>query len=246
MRAKWVRSCCWLVGLSLLVGCSPVERKVPELTVSADRYNLLWEATLDVLEDYFPILVSRQDEGVIISDYKVGGSLLEPWDQEARQPYYRLEETLHVVRRRAVAHLEKTDGDYRLRLRVIKERQAYRPPEAAFSSSYDLYDLTLSERREMLEEAPAESTPVRPFGRSPAGDQTTERQDRALASRRGRGVESPSGPRPLSAEEASLTWYPLEDDSDLAREMVLAIARRLAVAGKLPQPTDRTEKPPAR
>ena len=226
MRSEGMKAFCVLVALAL-VGCAPVERAVPELSVSETRYDALWEATAGVVEDYFPVLVKRRSEGLIISDYRVGGSLLEPWDVDARQPYHGLEETLHVVRRRAVARLEKTDGEYVLRLQVIKERQAYQPPDLAFTSSYDLYDLTLSERRDMLEEAPADTTPTRPFGRSPAGDLATERQDRAMYQRRGRGVEGLPGPRPLSPQEASLTWYRLEDDTDLAREMVLAIADRL-------------------
>jgi len=226
MRPKRWRTC-WLLAGLLAVGCAPLETKVPELSVSEDRYDALWEATAEVMEQHFPILVRRQSEGLIISDYKVGGSLLDPWDQDARQPYHRLEETLHVVRRRAVARLEKTDGEWVLRLQVIKERQAYRPPDAAFTSSYDLYDLTLSERREMLEEAPAETAGVRPFRRSPAGDVVTERQDQAVEHRRGPAAETVAAPRPLPPEEASLTWCRLEDDADLAREMVLAIHRRL-------------------
>jgi len=226
-RFAWV---CWAALGLLVMGCAPVQRRVPELTVSEDRYDALWEATAEVMREYFPILVSRRSEGVIISDYKVGGSLLELWDQDARQPYYRLEETLHVVRRRAVARLEKTDGEYVLHLQVSKERQAYRPPDAAFTSAYDLFDLTASERRDMLEEAPRGPAPVRPFRRSPAGDVVTERQDQALEHRRGPATDTLPGPRPLSPKEASLTWYRLEDDNDLAEEMVLAIVRRLGAS----------------
>lgn len=230
MRSRWSRAL-WLLPAAVLLGCAPVQVKVPELAVSEDRYDALYQATLQVVRDSFPILVSRRSEGLIVSDYKVGGSLLEPWDQDARQPYYRLEETLHVVRRRAVARLEKADGEYLLRLQVIKERQAYRPPDAAFTFAYGLHDLTYSERRDLLEATPEGPAPVRPFGRSPAGDAVTERQDRSLAFRRGLAVRGPSSPRPLSAREASLTWTRLEDDDDLAREMVLAIARRLSAGG---------------
>ena len=232
MRAEGFKASCVLVAL-VVVGCAPVQSTVPELTVGESRYGALWAATAEVMEDYFPILVKRRSEGLIISDYKLGGSLLDPWNQDARQPYYRLEETFHVVRRRAVARLEQAEGEYVLRLQVIKERQAYRPPDLAFTSSYDLYDLTLSERRDLLEEAPPETTPTRPFGRSPAGDLATRRQDQATYRRRGQGVEGVPGPRPLPAREASLTWYRLGDDADLAREMVLAISDRLQA---IPEP----------
>ena len=218
---------CWLLAGLLAAGCMPVESRVPELTVSSDRSDALWQATAEVVGEYFPILVRRRDEGLIISDYKVGGSILEFWDQDARQPYYRLEETLQVVRRRAIARLEQTEAGYALRLQVIKERQAYRPPDAAYTSSYDLYDFTISERRDMVLEAPVDTSPVRPFRQSPAGDLVTERQDQALEYRRGPTTETVPGPRPLSPKEASLTWYRLEDDTDLAQEMTLAIHRRL-------------------
>jgi len=224
----------WFLPLLLLAGCTTVQTQVPELSVSEDRYDALWDATNAVVADYFPILTARRSDGIVVSDYKVGGSLLEPWDQDARQPYYRLEETLHVVRRRAIARVERKDGDYVLRLQVIKERQAYQPPDLAFTSSYSLFDTTVSDRRDVAEAAPAGPAPLRPFGRSPAGDKVTETQEAALQRRQGPAVEATvPGFRPLTPAEASLTWYRLEDDGDLAKEMVLAIARRLetAVAG---------------
>ncbi|MCK4299834.1 MAG: hypothetical protein KAX80_09890, partial [Planctomycetes bacterium] len=60
-----------------------------------------------------------------------------------------------------------------------------------------------------------------------AGDLVTERQDQAVEHRRGPTTETVPAPRPVPPEKASLTWYRLEDDADLAREMVLAIHRRL-------------------
>ena len=223
----------WFLPFLLLAGCTTVQTPVPELSVSQDRYDALWDATNAVVADYFPVLTARRSEGIVISDYKVGGSLLEPWDQDARQPYYRLEETLHVVRRRAIARLEKTDGEYVLRLQVIKERQAYHPPDIAFTPSYSLFDTTVSDRRDVAETAPAGPAPLRPFGRSPAGDKVSEPQEAALQGRQGPAVDRIPGYRPLTPAEASLTWYRLEDDGDLAKEMVLKIARRLetAVAG---------------
>jgi hypothetical protein len=229
MKHRWL-GLGWFLPCLLLVGCTPVQTQVPELSVSEDRYDALWDATDAVVAEYFPILTARRSEGVIISDYKVGGSLLEPWDQDARQPYYGLEETLHVVRRRAIAQVEKKDGECVLRLQVIKERQAYRPPDAAFISSYDLYDQTASARRGALEYAPPGASPIRPFGRSPAGDKVSGTQGAALERRQGPAVETVPGYQPLTPAEASLTWYRLEDDSDLAKEMVLKIARRLQQA----------------
>jgi hypothetical protein len=220
----------WFVPFLLLAGCTTVQTQVPELSVTEERYDTLWDATNAVVADYFPILTARRSDGVIISDYKVGGSLLEPWDQDARQPYYRLEETLHVVRRRAIVRVEKADGEYVLRLQVIKERQAYQPPDAAFTPSYSIFDPTVSGRRDIAESAPRGQALLRPFGRSPAGDKVTETQEAALAHRQGPAVEPIPGYRPLTPAEANLTWYRLEDDGDLAKEMVLKIARRLQQA----------------
>jgi hypothetical protein len=218
----------WFLPCLLLVGCTPVQTQVPALSVNEDRYDALWDATNAVVADYFPLLTARTSEGLIVSDYKVGGSLLDPWDQDARQAYYRLEETMHVVRRRAIAQLERKDGECVLRLQVIKERQAYQPPDAAFSQSYSIFDPTVSDRRDIAEAAPRGRGPLRPFGRSPAGDKVTGTQEELLAYRQGPAVETAvPGFRPLTPAEASLTWYRLEDDGDLAKEMVLKIARRL-------------------
>jgi hypothetical protein len=220
----------WFFPCLLLVGCTPVQTQVPALSVSEDRYDALWDATNTVVADYFPILTARRSEGLIVSDYRVGGSLLDPWNQDARQPYYRLEETLHVVRRRAIAQVERKDGECVLRLQVIKERQAYQPPDAAFTQSYSIFDPTVSDRRDIAEAAPPGQAPLRPFGRSPAGDKVTETQQAALAYRQGPAVEPIPGYRPLTPAEANLTWYRLEDDDDLAKEMVLKIAERMQKA----------------
>jgi hypothetical protein len=134
---------------------------------------------------------------------------------------------MHVIRRRAVAHLAEQDGRYALHVEIMKERQAYAGPDQAFITPYDLHDPTISERRAVPEEAPAGEMAVRPFGQSPAGDRITQRQEEALAHRRGPAMLTVQPPRPLSAHAASLTWYRLEDDTDLAREIVLAVQGRL-------------------
>jgi len=216
-----------LLGSAFALGCQAIRSTVPAVSVGPGRYDALWRATVEVMKDHFPLVVTRKSEGVIISDYQVGGSLLEPWAMEARQPYYQLEETLHVIRRRGVARLVKEDSGYTLHVEVIKERQAYAGPDHAFITPYDLHDLTFSEREQVVERAPAREMHVRPFGQSPAGDTITGRQQEALAQRRGRAVLTVEPPRPLSAREASLTWYRLEDDADLAREIVAAVERRL-------------------
>ncbi len=70
------------------------------LFVSTQNEDLLWERTVEALEDFqFPIRKENRLARVIETDYKVGASVFEPWHGDSVGLANRLESTLQSVRR---------------------------------------------------------------------------------------------------------------------------------------------------
>lgn len=126
----------------LVSGCVQPPAPPKELPPVASRdYDLVWEATLKVVEKHFELWVKRKEEGYIISTYKRGEPLPDEYARDAQTGYHAAEELLHIVRRRLTARiLEDYPGVYRLHLEIIRERQGYVPPRRDYSSSYSLYE----------------------------------------------------------------------------------------------------------
>lgn len=135
-----------VAGIILLVclvpGCVQPPAPPKELPPVASRdYDLVWEATVKVVEKHFELWVKRKEEGYIISTYKRGEPLPGEYAGDAQTGYHAAEELLHIVRRRLTARiLEDYPGVYRLHIEIIRERQGYVPPRRDYSSSYSLYE----------------------------------------------------------------------------------------------------------
>jgi hypothetical protein len=121
----------WLVCLGLLVcslaGCAtarPVARSNP-VFVRANNPDMVWDTTVDVVHDYFAIARENRtlgsQPGVIETEYKVGASVLEPWQQDSQGLENRLESTLQSIRRRAVVNVTPAEGGYYIAVEVVKE-----------------------------------------------------------------------------------------------------------------------------
>ena len=73
------------------------------LFVSTQNEDLLWERTVEALEDFrFPIQRENRFAREITTDYKVGASVFEPWHGDSVGLANRLESTLQSVRRYVV------------------------------------------------------------------------------------------------------------------------------------------------
>ncbi|KPL03151.1 MAG: hypothetical protein AMK75_01850 [Planctomycetes bacterium SM23_65] len=140
-----------ILVLWLVSGCAQPPAPPQELPPVASRdYDLLWQATLNVVEEHFELWVKRKEDGYIISTYKRGEPLPDEYARDAQTGYHAAEEFLHIVRRRLTGRvLEDYPGVYRLHLEIIRERQGYLPPSREYSSSYSLYE----PRKSMLNEA---------------------------------------------------------------------------------------------
>ncbi|HUW55673.1 MAG TPA: hypothetical protein VMZ92_03495 [Planctomycetota bacterium] len=131
-----------ILVLCVALGCATPPAPPKELPAAASRdYDLVWDATVTVLEKHFELWVQDKEKGYIVSTYKRAEPLPDEYARDAQTGYDALEEFLHIVRRRATARvLEDHPGVYGVHLEIIRERQGYVPPKRDYSSSYSLYD----------------------------------------------------------------------------------------------------------
>jgi hypothetical protein len=127
------------------VGCSGIHRQTaaagiqnPLFVPPIDR-ELLWNTTVDVVDDYFRI--EREDrvrmiggvltEGRIETFPTTGATLLEPWRRDSTPGYEKLHATLQSIRRRATVRIIPTEGGSLLDVVVQKELEDLDKPEHA-------------------------------------------------------------------------------------------------------------------
>ena len=144
-----VSLCCAVVIAALTSGCSnPFRRQTalngpgaiqnPLFIPPVDR-ELLWNTTVDVVDDYFRI--EREDrvrmiggvltEGRIDTFPTTGGTLLEPWRRDSTPGYEKLHATLQSIRRRATVRIIPVEGGYLFDVVVQKELEDLDKPEHA-------------------------------------------------------------------------------------------------------------------
>jgi hypothetical protein len=136
-------SFCLSLGFSS-AGCSGIRSSAaagiqnPLFIPPLDR-ELLWNTTVDVVDDYFRI--EREDrvrmiggvltEGRIDTYPTTGATLLEPWRRDSTPGYEKLHATLQSIRRRATVRVIPTEGGYLLDVTVQKELEDLDKPEHA-------------------------------------------------------------------------------------------------------------------
>lgn len=91
--------------------------------VSADRYDMMWERAVAVLNDYhFTIARESRIEGIIETHYRAGSNLLEPWHHDSVGYANRLESTVQSIRRRVIVTFQNSSpGMVTIAVRVEKE-----------------------------------------------------------------------------------------------------------------------------
>lgn len=93
--------------------------------VPAQNEEALWERTVDVVHDYFELArenrIVGSQPGVIETRYKVGSSLLEPWNSDSHGLENRAESTLQSIRRKAIINVTPANGGYLIGVEVFKE-----------------------------------------------------------------------------------------------------------------------------
>ena len=128
-----------LVLTASILFCGCVSNSLPmqenPLRISAGSYDILWEKTIDVIDDYFVIVEENRTDGKIITLPKVGATLLEPWHHEAVNFEERLEGTFQTIRRQAVIQISASATGYSLDIKIRKELEDLLQPERATSGT---------------------------------------------------------------------------------------------------------------
>jgi hypothetical protein len=130
-------------------GAGPLQN--PMFVPAVDR-ELLWNQTVDAVDDYFRI--EREDrvrqiggvltEGRIDTFPTTGSTMLEPWRTDSTRGYEKLHATFQSIRRRATVRVIPTEGGYLLDVVVQKELEDLDKPENATAGGSTLrHDGTL-------------------------------------------------------------------------------------------------------
>lgn len=138
----------WLIRLSqslclgsvlVLPGCSMARRMRGDIPVSnpliipSVDFETIWNSTVAVIDEYFEIASENRQQRRIVTQPNVGGSVLEPWNEDAGDMYDRLESTLQTIRRFAIVTVDPdpTGMGYGVRVEVFKELEDMVRPERA-------------------------------------------------------------------------------------------------------------------
>lgn len=124
-------------GLILLLcvgsGCAsgPDVLRANPMEVPRIQYEVVWERTVDVVDDYFEIVEENRIDGRIETLPKVSATMLEPWHHDTVNAQERLEATLQTTRRRAIVKITPTQEGYLADVQVIKELEDLPHPQYA-------------------------------------------------------------------------------------------------------------------
>jgi hypothetical protein len=117
-----------LIGCATLAGNRPV---VPNpLVVPSADFEATWNAAVKVVDEYFDIASENRLSRKIVTQPKIGATLVEPWYGDSVGFDQRLESTLQTIRRFAIIHVDPAPGGgYAVRVEVYKELEDLAKPD---------------------------------------------------------------------------------------------------------------------
>ncbi len=136
----------WMV-VFVLAGCATYTQPVgpqQQLTPAQQNFENLWQASIDVLEDYYFVLDRRDRRaGVLATELMVGKHWFEFWRRDAVTPYDFVESSIQTVYRVAevqIAPSESDPGTFEPHVTVYYFRSdAKMYPVTSTSEAYDIY-----------------------------------------------------------------------------------------------------------
>ncbi|WP_205679130.1 hypothetical protein [Aquisphaera insulae] len=183
MRKTRIAAACLLglaVSLSGPTGCSTMgpfhaphlsrifsPRPVAEnpLAIPITDFEVVWRKSVEVTDRYFDI--DREDRlaHTIVTQPKIGATLLEPWSGDSVGFTERLESTLQTIRRFAIVKVEPAPtGGYLVKVEVWKELEdMVKPDRAAAGRAVFNNDFPVNRTHEIIGPVPA------PLGWIPRG-----------------------------------------------------------------------------
>jgi hypothetical protein len=117
-----------LIGCATLAGNRPV---VPNpLVVPSADFEATWNAAVKVVDEYFDIASENRLSRKIVTQPKIGATILEPWYGDSVGFDQRLESTLQTIRRFAIVQVDPAPGGgYAVRVEVYKELEDLPKPD---------------------------------------------------------------------------------------------------------------------
>ena len=145
-RRIWTVMVGTLLANALILGCASMGQRAvatnPLIVPSADK-EAVWMACITVVDDYFDIASETRLQNKIITQPKIGATLLEPWNLDSDGFKERLESSLQTIRRFAIITVNPTaTGTYAVKVEVYKELEDMVRPEkqvggrAVFDNEY--------------------------------------------------------------------------------------------------------------
>ena len=150
----------WPAGLSMpsvsrIFADRPV---VPNpLVVPSSDFETVWNKSVAVVNQYFPIAAENRLAGTIRTDSPMTGTLLEPWSPDSATFRDRLEATFQTMRKFAVVHIDPAPtGGYLVKVDVIKELEDFNKPDRQPAGRAVFYnDFPVNRTREIVGPVPA-------------------------------------------------------------------------------------------
>lgn len=143
------------------------------LLVPSGDFETVWGHTVAVLDRYFDISTENRLTRRIVTNPKMGATLLEPWDGDSVGFRERLESSLQTIHRFAIATVtDAPGGGYLVKVEVYKELEDMVKPERQTGGSRAVFmnDFPLNRTREVVGPVPLPSGWI-PRGRDPKLEQ---------------------------------------------------------------------------
>jgi hypothetical protein len=111
-------------------------------------YPLIWEKTLDIVNDYFEIAFSSRHDGRIETYPKIAPGLGQPWKPGSPDLYQRTLASFQSIRHRAIVLISVADdGGFFIDVKVFKELEDVAVPTFASAGSASFRSYPTLERQ---------------------------------------------------------------------------------------------------
>lgn len=122
------------------------------LIVPTGDFELVWNRTVALLDEYFDIASENRLSRTIVTDPKIGATLLEPWHGDSVGFRERLEASLQTIHRFAIATVtDAPGGGYAVKIEVYKELEdLVKPERQAGARSVYINEFPVNRTREIV------------------------------------------------------------------------------------------------
>ena len=138
------------------------------LVVPSSDFDTVWNKTVAVVDKYFDIASENRLSRTIVTQPRIGATLLEPWSPDSVSFTDRFESTLQTMRRFAIIKIEPApSGGYLVKVEVRKELEdMVKPDRMAAGRAVFNNDFPVNRTREIVGPVPVPAGWI-PRGRDP-------------------------------------------------------------------------------